>query len=453
MNRSNIIIVVLFVGLVGFFVYLNSLRTESEAVKWQFNYRYDQGKLAHDRDFFIDLMRKDRGSDKFEELKERFSKQEDLKTNDLYLYYNESFNPDQTETDSILKFVARGNSALIIANRFGWNFENRLPEVGTSILGMWTGGAWGFDSAHYVTDKLGIVPDTTERVNVSVTVFGPYQPFPTSFYIDTFDYELLDEQFEFEDDVDDYMEEEFVEEEVLIEEDDWERPECSFEIVGSFEKYGANLIKVKYGKGTILLHSNPALFTNIQMDKPEIFDYANKVLVQLDYDKVYWDELRFQFLNTNNDNGFSSESYFKHIFENRALKTAFYFLLFGLLFFLLFGMKRRFNTIAIVEPLTNSSIEFSKTIARLYWLNPDHKKMANLKVKMFLSEIRNRYGLSTHKLDDEFREKFMAKSGVGERHVKRLFDAYIQVQKKVQIHEDLLIQISESIAYIRQMWK
>ena len=117
------------------------------------------------------------------------------------------------------------------------------------------------------------------------------------------------------------------------------------------------------------------------------------------------------------------------------------------------GIKRRYNAIEIVDPITNSSIDFSKTIARLYWLNPNHRKMADQKMKMFLFEVRNRYGLTTHELDEDFKIRFGAKSGVSEKLINRLFDAYNLARQSPTIHSDVLIQISESIVKIRQEWK
>ena len=108
---------------------------------------------------------------------------------------------------------------------------------------------------------------------------------------------------------------------------------------------------------------------------------------------------------------------------------------------------------AIFEPLGNSSIDFTKTIARLYWLNPDHGKIANLKVQMFLFEARTRYGLSTHELDDRFKALLVAKTGVEEKWIRRLLESYRVVQTVKTVHEDRLKQIDEIISHIRANWK
>lgn len=121
--------------------------------------------------------------------------------------------------------------------------------------------------------------------------------------------------------------------------------------------------------------------------------------------------------------------------------------------FLVVGIKRKYNTIEVLDPVTNSSIDFSKTIARLYWLNPNHRKMADQKMKMFLFEVRNRYGLTTHELNDDFKSRFKSKTGVSDKLINRLFDAYSLARQSSTIHKDVLIQISETIVLIRQQWK
>ncbi len=470
MNRSNIVLiglVMLFIGLIYYATRNNS--DERERTRWSFDYRYDVSKKAYDRDFFIDLLKKQNDVD-FETLEERFSRQKELGTGEMYFYYNSGFDAyntgfaaDSTETDAILKFVAKGNSALIISGKYGSEFFRNLRGIHLENEGMVSTGTW--DSAGFVTDSLWLKP--SERPTpVEITYFGWANILGYSFDIDTVN---LDQdaynmntmpQYNRQEDVDDdYADWEYEEETESYEGEEWveETIPSSYELIGHTTEGKANLIKINYGDGVIYLHSSPVLFTNVQLDKPEVFRYVNSILSEIDYTKIYWDELKFQFLNKRNDgkkvNGLADKGYFQYIFKNKALKTAFYFVLIGLFVFVVIGIKRKYNTIEIMEPMTNSSIEFSKTIARLYWLNPDHKKIAEQKVKMFLSEVRNRYGLSTHELNASFREQFKAKSGLGDRHINRLFNAYVTVKKRRFIHEDLLKQISESIAYIRQSWK
>lgn len=482
MNRGNVALIVVIVVVVGFLVYLSSLSSnDSDMYKWQFRYQYDGEKLAYDRDFFIDYIKKDVGASNFNKLEERLSRSKNLQDNSLYLFYNRNFDIDKTETEALYQFVMEGNDALIIAEDFNYEFFKQLrgiqlvKEYGYLILSR-------YDSALTIVDTVSIQGKT--RTPISIITYG-VNALSSSFVVDTVhldqdiynqskgynweeedyadpeydEYTYEEEEYDYEEEAFSYDEEDFsYEEEVLdetvISKPQVEYPTPSIEVLGKAKKLGPNVLKIKFGKGHIYLHSNPVLFTNVQFDKPEVFTYVQEMSKDLSYDHVYWDELSFQFLNAQNEgSGITDKSYFEYIFKNRALKTALFFFLIGLLVFLVVGIKRKYNAIEIVDPLTNSSIDFSKTIARLYWLNPNHRKMADQKMKMFLFEVRNRYGLTTHVLDEDFKIRFRAKSGVSEKLINRLFDAYNLARQSPSIHHDVLIQISESIVKIRQTWK
>jgi hypothetical protein len=475
-SRSNIVLIIVIAVVIGFFVYLSSLGGDlSDSAKWRYYYTYKGDKLPHDRDFFIDYLAEE--SKKFNTIVERFSRIYISDKKGLYFFYNEKFEIDKTETQAVYDYVARGNSALIIANDFNFEFFKEIRGIQTVSDDPYI-VLQHADSALTLLDTVSL--RRKHRTPVSLITYGE-NALRTSFVIDTanidkdiyatatvFDWEdeetYDEDEYDYEEEAYSYEDEEYAYEEgpaeytmpetEITKKEQSEFSKAIIEGIGKTKNQGTNLVKVKLGEGYIYLHSNPALFTNAQFDKPEVYNYINAIFDELEFDEVYWDELSFQFLNAENEGyGLSDKSYFEYIFRNRALKTAFYFFLIGLAVFLFVGIKRKYNTIDIVDPVTNSSIDFSKTIARLYWLNPNHRKMADQKMKMFLFEVRNRYGLTTHELNEDFKIRFRAKSGIPEKHVNRLFDAYNVARQSNTIHQDLLIQISETIVIIRQNWK
>ena len=442
MGRSNVVTTVLVavaITLVSIFLLMKRNRSQIEYLKWTFDYGYQGKAKAYDRDFMIDML-KSQPDVEFEELKERFSKEYATDRKGMYFFYDRNFTPDSTESAALVDYVSKGNSAVIIAQSFGGNIFKYIRGVRQLQSENYKRGS--HDSARYAHERVW-VKSISRNTKLEVVYYGYFNQFRTSFEVDVpesdDEYSLYEGDWE----TDEYLEQE-TEEEYDVE----------YQVYGSTKDHGDNVLKVTIGKGELYLHCTPVMFTNIQLAKPDIFNYANTLFGSVEYEKIYWDQLRYQFLNDSRDNfGLRDRSYFQYIFENKPLRTAFMFLLSGVLVFVVLGVKRKYSPIEIKEPLTNSSIDFSKTIARLYWLNPDHKKIAEKKVEMFLAEVRNRYGITTYKLDDEFRQVFIAKSGVNERHINRLFDAYGTVKRLPTTHEDVLIRISESIAYIRQNWK
>ena len=468
MKRSNIVLAVMIALIAGALFFLSRFfGRNSDYLDWQFQYEYHEEKLAYDRDFFIDFLEKDIGKSNFHRLGERFSQTIDSSNAGLYLYYNSNYPVDEVEAFAMLDYVRKGNNALVISHTFGGPLYDYLVELNAyrENSNFYNYSA-NIDSAIILIDTVSLFGQKT--VESEVVVYGADRPFNYKFEIapenriilEEGSWEVIEEEDDLEEEA--YDDNEYSDEEDYVDEEyDWytnanryeDFPTPKYEVIGRVND-SINLVKVKVGEGYLYLHCSPVLFTNAQLDKKDVFGYCQKLFEDIEYTDIYYDELKYQFLNREDSgHGRADQSYFMYIYKNKALKWAFVFLLVGVLVFLLTGIKRKRKAIEVVEPLTNSSIEFSKTIARLYWLNPNHKRMAEQKMKMFLFEVRKRYGLPTHTLNEDFKERFIAKTGLTGKYVNRLFDAYRVAQQSETIHRDLLIQISDAIVYIRQHWK
>lgn len=415
MNRSTSILVFILVLVVGLVFIL--LRSGKKELAWYPTYNYERGEMPYDFDVFLNLVKTDLKKDSFERLSAPFSSLKTAPKNGLYLSLQSNFYPDSLQTEALLNFVSTGNSAFICAESFGANFIDRLFY---SIDGDGCYPKLGLTS-HYQKSNdscgLRIFPNQHEFQCVIYNKSMSWQPFKII--------NLICDR------------------------------ESRFQIVGTTSEGHVNAIKVPVGKGFVYVHSMPIAFTNFVMLDSLAFNYANAFFNKFTYQRVYWDELSFVMNQNSSDPEVDEygESAFKHLFANPALKLAFYSILLLSVVFIILASRRYQPAIRVVEEPVNSSISFSKTIARLYWLNPNHKKMAEKKMKFFLSEVRMRYGLDTRIMNEEFREQFRRKSGINERQINRLFDAFTIVTRSQTIHADLLQQISDSITFIRQQWK
>jgi uncharacterized protein YjeT (DUF2065 family) len=97
--------------------------------------------------------------------------------------------------------------------------------------------------------------------------------------------------------------------------------------------------------------------------------------------------------------------------NNKSLQVAFWLvlLLFGLIY--LFESKRKQRMIPIMKPLSNSSLDFVKTVGRLYHQYHDNKNLGTKMTAHLLEHVRQKYNLSTSQLDDEFVTRLAYKSG------------------------------------------
>src|SRR5690606_995155 len=108
--------------------------------------------------------------------------------------------------------------------------------------------------------------------------------------------------------------------------------------------------------------------------------------------------------------------------EQSAFKWAWYWALFFMLLFIVFNAKRRQRIVQVIKPLSNTTVEFVKTISNLYYETQDHKNLVHKKITYFLEKVRTDYNLDTSLLDEEFIDRLAAKSGKKKEQVAKLIN-------------------------------
>lgn len=203
-----------------------------------------------------------------------------------------------------------------------------------------------------------------------------------------------------------------------------------------------NFIRIKYNDGNIYLHTQPVAFTNFHLLKDNHYQYAEKILSYIPKGDIFW-------YIKNQDSNEISGSPLSYIFSQSALKWAWLMFIFGMIFFMIFNAKRKQRIVPIINPLPNTTIEFTKTIGNLYYQEGDHDNIINKKIIYFLEKIRNQYLIETNKLDDEFIKKLHQKSGKNLVDIQKVV-FLINTHKRSphnSVEEDL-IQINNAIEKI-----
>lgn len=216
------------------------------------------------------------------------------------------------------------------------------------------------------------------------------------------------------------------------------------EIIDSLQNKAANFIRVPHGQGYFYLHSQPIVFTNYHLLKEGQEHYIADVFAHLPNGTLFWDT-HTVFESDNNDNDNSTFFPLQYILSQESLKWAFYLTIIGLLFFIAFNTKRKQRIIKIRKPLPNATVDFTKTIGHLYYLEGNHKSIADKKIKYFLERIRNRYLLDTQNLNSDFIKKLHLKSGKKEGQIKLLIDYIIKIDKAYECSEFDLVRLNELI--------
>jgi len=204
----------------------------------------------------------------------------------------------------------------------------------------------------------------------------------------------------------------------------------------------ANFIKVPCGNGGFLLHTQPAAFSNLHLLKRDHFKYAQDIASALPEGALYW--------NTGKLSGSGvSASPLRYILKQPALKWALYLSLITGLIFALFNAKRRQRIIPQIEPLRNTTVDFTKTIGNLYYQEGNHHTIIDKKIIYFLEKIRNEYLIDTYSLNNEFIEKLHLKIGTDIKDIENLVNLIQKHRHQFESTEADVLEINKAIEKIR----
>lgn len=222
-------------------------------------------------------------------------------------------------------------------------------------------------------------------------------------------------------------------------------------VLGVNEINAPNYIILFYGKGRIYLHVAPRIFSNYFLLTGDNYKYFENVISYLrsDPENIYWDEY---YKNTssgrrknNNSDAKDNFSSLSVINQNASLLWAFWLGIIGLLLYILFNVKRKQRVINIVKPNANTTVTFTETVGRLYLQKKNNSHIAEKMITYFYEHIRNKYFISTAKINDEFINSLSGKSGVPIEKVQQLFSIIERIQSEENVNDTELVQLNTEI--------
>ena len=209
-----------------------------------------------------------------------------------------------------------------------------------------------------------------------------------------------------------------------------------------------DLIKVPFGKGNFYIHCNPIVFSNyFQVEKNNI-EYTSKVLSYLEPGDIIWDEYSKTTYNSEfQNNEQQQEGPLKFILSQTSLRWAWYVMLIALILFIIFRTKRMQQSIPVLEPNENKSLEFVQTIGRMYYIRKNHKQLALQKIKLFLHFINEKYQLATHTPDEIFIQKLVMKSEISANSIQSIFKHAKYIDNTDDVTDNDLIELHKLLEH------
>lgn len=287
-----------------------------------------------------------------------------------YFVITDKFSADKDEVRKLISFVEVGNDVFISARYFS--------AAADGIFGLTSSS---YDVSFFPEDN----KDDSMKISLSNPAFGPAvtytYPGKTSYsYFDEVDTTTTD-------------------------------------ILGYDEKQRSNFIHLRAGKGNFYLHLEPLAFSNYFLLHKNNIDYYEKVLSVINpaVKKIVWDE--YYLSGKQDDRPKNKKSWLSVLFRYPALKAALLTAIGALLVYVLLEMRRKQRFIPVLKKSKNDSLDFVKTIGRLYYDKGDHKNLCRKMAAYFLEHVRNKYKLPTGALDEKFVNDLKFKSGIGETEI------------------------------------
>jgi hypothetical protein len=404
MNR-NITVILFFVILGGgVFAFYSYIKKYSPKYKWTENYKKENDQ-PYGLKVFYELL--ENNGNKIHTIKNNFHENLDTAAlNSNYIVFGNYLYMDSIRANHILTFAEKGNTVLVVSNSAPLEITRMLVPVTDTIYNY-----------GYYLDSV-----------VTVSYNAPTEKEPS------FHYQYLKDTSQY----------------------GWSAYGLSY-FNDTLVNYGLhpfsylngriNCYYFNIGKGKVIIHSNPILFSNYNLIKKNGFVATNKILALLNNGNIYWDELSQKPINSFNKNGMPTGNPLQFLFSHKTLRWGWYLFLLTVLLYLLFRSKREQRIIPILPKNTNSSIEYTKAIGVLYFQKGQHKLIAIEMYILFLADLRSKYNILNTEEDSELINQISAKSGIEKEIISKLIKYFRKVRYSPIANSKDLINLHNAVEY------
>jgi len=214
-------------------------------------------------------------------------------------------------------------------------------------------------------------------------------------------------------------------------------------VMGKDSRNRPNFVRYTYkGGGSLSIQLAPLAFSNFFLLHKDNLAYYEKALSNLpsNLTTVYWDDY-FRYYDRNHGD-FSALGY---IMNNKSLRLGFWLLLILFALIYLFDSKRRQRMIPLISPLRNTSVDFVRTIGRLYYQRRDNHNLAMKMVAHFQDQVRTRYHMASPTLDEDFIDRLSYRTGYPKESLTRLVTYMQTLPAKAYVPDEELLDFHQQL--------
>ena len=197
------------------------------------------------------------------------------------------------------------------------------------------------------------------------------------------------------------------------------------------------VIHRKFGEGRLILSTHPLAFTNYGILKSGGLGLPEMMLSHLDPDKVIYNRYY-------HSGRMESTSVFRYFISQPSLRWALNLTLLSILLLLFIGSRRKQAKIDLLDPRTNTTIQFIKTMGGLYHREGRHVSAAQKMVSHFLKSLKERYYIS-NLFEDSTYQTLAVKTGLKKSEVIQTFEIIQHVKNGGNVSEQMLTELNQKI--------
>lgn len=200
---------------------------------------------------------------------------------------------------------------------------------------------------------------------------------------------------------------------------------------------------VGFGNGRIIVVTNAAAFSNYFLLTGNNTKYALGLLAYtqpLPY-YVTWDDFYRRHSNRSGEN----DSMLSALLAIPAMRWAFWIMMALCLIWVITHLARNQRMIPLIEPNRNSTVEFTQTIAQLYFNKRDNRNIALKMIQYFFDHIRNKFYLPPVQLNETFAKLLAGKTNKQVAQVNALLALISEINLAYSISDETLIQLHKEI--------
>ncbi|MBL7812001.1 MAG: hypothetical protein JNL57_07220 [Bacteroidetes bacterium] len=333
---------------------------------------------------------------------------------DVYCYAGKNWYLTKKETELLQKFVSAGGHVFVSTYGFSSDLNKSFQPLKNYELSNFTSQT-----------ALSVFRNKTLRQpNTSFTFFNGQDTVKLMdwfYFIETNKKPLLSEQ-DFED--------------ALSESD----PDLVVTL-SELNSKGPDFLRVHYGAGTMMLHTNPLFFSNYFLKSEQGRQYLAQCISHMPAGRLWYD-LSGGIQKPESRTGYARRDMLDFIRSSRGLSMAWNLMLAGIGLFLLFSGRRLQRIIPVKEPPANSTLAFADAIGYFYYSENENTVVFRREWNQFVQFLRFHYRIHEPKNTAEDIARLSEKSGVPERVIQHVYNQYEKFRLLSALNQDDLLEMN-----------